>query len=170
MWSPILGQRIGDHLYPDFRGFKYIPSKISIEKRKDVWTNTKLSRRAGSRAVPYGVFKTKDEIERAYALKCTVPECCGSPLRTTECRPLRCSLCIAMPLSVCTCGAQTVNFQHSSRKSTPLAFGYGVCLSSQRIGDRLHRCHRASERPTAKEQGNHYQPCYHPNPAPFRLL
>ena len=32
MWSPILGQRIGDHLYPDFRGFKYIPSKISIEK------------------------------------------------------------------------------------------------------------------------------------------
>lgn len=45
---------------PNFRGFKYNPSEIPIEKRNDVWTNTKLSRRAGCRAVPYGVFKTKD--------------------------------------------------------------------------------------------------------------
>ena len=45
---------------PNFRGFKYNPSEIPIEKLNDVWTNTKLSRRAGCRAVPYGVFKTKD--------------------------------------------------------------------------------------------------------------
>ncbi len=42
---------------PDFRGIRYDISKLPVELRDKVWTNTKLHRRAGCRAVPYGVFK-----------------------------------------------------------------------------------------------------------------
>lgn len=42
---------------PDFRGIRYDHGKLSEEVRNQVWTNTKLHRRCGCRAVPYGVFK-----------------------------------------------------------------------------------------------------------------
>lgn len=45
---------------PDFRGIKYDISKLPTDIRNKVWTNTKLHRRAGCRAVPYGVFQTPD--------------------------------------------------------------------------------------------------------------
>ncbi len=40
-----------------FRGFRYDLAKIPDEVRNRVWTNTKLHRRSGCRAVPYGVYK-----------------------------------------------------------------------------------------------------------------
>jgi protein-disulfide isomerase len=42
---------------PDFRGIRYDYTTLPESVRNDVWTNTKLHRRAGCRAVPYGVFK-----------------------------------------------------------------------------------------------------------------
>lgn len=42
---------------PDFRGVRYDLSKLSDKVRNDVWTNTKLHRRCGCRAIPFGVFK-----------------------------------------------------------------------------------------------------------------
>ena len=40
------------------RGIHYgLVEKLPVEIRDKVWTNTKLHRRAGCRAVPYGVFK-----------------------------------------------------------------------------------------------------------------
>lgn len=42
---------------PEFRGIRYDLSKLPDDLRNKVWTNTKLHRRAGCRAVPYGVFK-----------------------------------------------------------------------------------------------------------------
>ncbi len=42
---------------PDFRGIRYDISKLPEDIRNKVWTNTKLHRRSGCRAVPYGVFK-----------------------------------------------------------------------------------------------------------------
>ena len=42
---------------PDFRGIRYDVSKLPEDLRNKVWTNTKLHRRSGCRAVPYGVFK-----------------------------------------------------------------------------------------------------------------
>ena len=42
----------------EFRGIHYgLVEKLPDEIRDKVWTNTKLHRRAGCRAVPYGVFK-----------------------------------------------------------------------------------------------------------------
>lgn len=42
----------------EFCGIHYGPvEKLPVEIRDKVWTNTKLHRRAGCRAVPYGVFK-----------------------------------------------------------------------------------------------------------------
>ena len=42
----------------EFRGIRYgLVEKLPVEIRDKVWTNTKLHRRAGCRAVPYGVFK-----------------------------------------------------------------------------------------------------------------
>ena len=42
----------------EFRGIRYgSVEKLPVEIRDKVWTNTKLHRRAGCRAVPYGVFK-----------------------------------------------------------------------------------------------------------------
>lgn len=41
----------------DFRGIRYDIAKIDPELRNKVWMNTKLHRRCGCRAVPYGVFK-----------------------------------------------------------------------------------------------------------------
>lgn len=42
---------------PDFRGFKYGDvNALPVEVRNKVWTNTKLHRRCGCRAVPFGVF------------------------------------------------------------------------------------------------------------------
>ena len=56
-WKKLLEQH--EHFRDaDFRGFKYIPMEIPMKSREDVWTNTKLARRAGCRAVPYGVYKT----------------------------------------------------------------------------------------------------------------
>lgn len=40
-----------------FRGFRYDITKLSDEVRNKVWMNTKLHRRSGCRAVPYGVYK-----------------------------------------------------------------------------------------------------------------
>lgn len=42
---------------PDFRGIRYDMSKLSDEVRNKVWTNTKLHRRSGCRAIPFGVYK-----------------------------------------------------------------------------------------------------------------
>ena len=42
---------------PEFRGIRYDLSKLPDDLRNKVWLNTKLHRRAGCRAVPYGVFK-----------------------------------------------------------------------------------------------------------------
>lgn len=42
---------------PDFRGIRYDVSKLDDKIRDKVWINTKLHRRCGCRAVPYGVFK-----------------------------------------------------------------------------------------------------------------
>ena len=42
---------------PEFRGIRYDLAKLPEDLRNKVWTNTKLHRRAGCRAVPYGVFK-----------------------------------------------------------------------------------------------------------------
>ena len=42
-----------------FRGFRYDLAKIPEDVRNKVWTNTKLHRRCGCRAVPYGVYQTK---------------------------------------------------------------------------------------------------------------
>ena len=42
---------------PGFRGIRYDLKKLPDELRNKVWTNTKLHRRSGCRAVPYGVFK-----------------------------------------------------------------------------------------------------------------
>ena len=42
---------------PEFRGIRYDLAKLPDDLRNKVWTNTKLHRRAGCRAVPYGVFK-----------------------------------------------------------------------------------------------------------------
>ena len=42
----------------DFRGLRYGKVEaLPVELRNKVWTNTKLHRRCGCRAVPYGVFK-----------------------------------------------------------------------------------------------------------------
>ena len=42
----------------EFRGIHYgLVEKLPVEIRDNVWTNTNLHRRAGCRAVPYGVFK-----------------------------------------------------------------------------------------------------------------
>lgn len=41
----------------DFRGIRYDIGKLDADLRNKVWTNTKLHRRCGCRAVPYGVFK-----------------------------------------------------------------------------------------------------------------
>ncbi len=41
----------------DFRGIRYDVAKLDPALRDKVWTNTKLHRRSGCRAVPYGVFK-----------------------------------------------------------------------------------------------------------------
>ena len=42
----------------EFRGIRYgLVEKLPVEVRDKVWTNTKLHRRCGCRAVPYGVFK-----------------------------------------------------------------------------------------------------------------
>lgn len=43
----------------DMRGIKYDIAKLDPKVRDSVWTNTKLHRRCGCRAVPYGVFKNK---------------------------------------------------------------------------------------------------------------
>ncbi len=40
----------------DFRGLRYDASKLSYELRNKVWINTKLHRRCGCRAIPYGVY------------------------------------------------------------------------------------------------------------------
>ena len=40
-----------------FRGFRYDITKIPEDVRNKVWTNTKLHRRCGCRAVPYGVYR-----------------------------------------------------------------------------------------------------------------
>ncbi len=42
---------------PDFRGLRYDITKIPDEQRNRVWINTKMARRCGCRAVPFGVFK-----------------------------------------------------------------------------------------------------------------
>lgn len=67
---------------PDFRGIHYDISKLPDDVRNKVWTNTKLHRRSGCRAVPYGVFKnsngeyipfdenlTTDELRKVFELK-----------------------------------------------------------------------------------------------------
>jgi hypothetical protein len=42
----------------EFRGLRYGPvDRLPEELRTKVWTNTKLHRRCGCRAVPYGVYK-----------------------------------------------------------------------------------------------------------------
>lgn len=41
----------------DFRGIRYDINKLDPDIRNKVWLNTKLHRRCGCRAVPYGVFK-----------------------------------------------------------------------------------------------------------------
>lgn len=41
----------------DFRGVKYDITKLDPNVRNKVWANTKLHRRSGCRAVPYGVYK-----------------------------------------------------------------------------------------------------------------
>ncbi len=42
----------------EFQGIRYgLVEKLPVEVRDKVWTNTKLHRRSGCRAVPYGVFK-----------------------------------------------------------------------------------------------------------------
>lgn len=46
-----------EHFRDEFRGIRYDLAKLPEELRNKVWTNTKLHRRAGCRAVPYGVFK-----------------------------------------------------------------------------------------------------------------
>ena len=43
---------------PDFRGLRYGDvNAMPADLRNKVWTNTKIHRRTGCRAVPYGVFK-----------------------------------------------------------------------------------------------------------------
>ena len=42
---------------PDFRGIRYDITTLPMDVRQKVWTNTKLHRRSGCRAVPYGVYK-----------------------------------------------------------------------------------------------------------------
>lgn len=41
---------------PDFRGLRYDNANLPYDVRNDVWINTKLHRRSGCRAVPYGVY------------------------------------------------------------------------------------------------------------------
>lgn len=43
-----------------FRGFRYDLAKIPEDVRNKVWTNTKLARRSGCRAVPFGVYKNPE--------------------------------------------------------------------------------------------------------------
>lgn len=40
----------------DFRGLRYEGVNLPFELRNKVWTNTKLHRRSGCRAAPYGVY------------------------------------------------------------------------------------------------------------------
>ena len=40
----------------DFRGLRYEGADLPYELRNKVWINTKLHRRSGCRAVPYGVY------------------------------------------------------------------------------------------------------------------
>lgn len=67
---------------PDFRGIRYDISKLPEELRNKVWNNTKIHRRVGCRAVPYGVFKnstgeyvpfdenlTTDELAKLFEIK-----------------------------------------------------------------------------------------------------
>lgn len=67
----------------DFPGIRYpAVETLPVDVRDKVWTNTKLHRRAGCRAVPYGVFKnskgeyvpfderlTAEELEKLFELK-----------------------------------------------------------------------------------------------------
>ena len=46
-----------EHFRDAFRGIRYDLASLPEELRNKVWTNTKLHRRSGCRAVPYGVFK-----------------------------------------------------------------------------------------------------------------
>lgn len=46
-----------EHFRDAFRGIHYDLAKLPEDLRNKVWTNTKLHRRAGCRAVPFGVFK-----------------------------------------------------------------------------------------------------------------
>lgn len=51
-------QQQHDHFRdPDFRGIRYDITTLPMDVRQKVWTNTKLHRRSGCRAVPYGVYK-----------------------------------------------------------------------------------------------------------------
>lgn len=67
---------------PDFRGIRYDISKLPEDLRNKVWINTKIHRRVGCRAVPYGVFKnskgeyvpfdenlTTDELAKLFEIK-----------------------------------------------------------------------------------------------------
>ncbi len=47
---------------PDFRGIRYGKVEdLPVELRAKVWMNTKLHRRCGCRAVPFGVYKNSKE-------------------------------------------------------------------------------------------------------------
>ena len=59
----------------EFRGIHYGPvEKLTVEIRDKVWSNTKLHRRAGCRAVPYGVFKNSKGQYLTFAERFTIEE------------------------------------------------------------------------------------------------
>ena len=66
----------------EFRGIRYDTAKIPVKCREQVWVNTKLHRRCGCRAVPFGVFRnakgeyvpldenlTREELETVFGVK-----------------------------------------------------------------------------------------------------
>ncbi|MCD8339097.1 MAG: thioredoxin family protein [Burkholderiales bacterium] len=58
----------------DMRGIHYDVSKLPVDVRDKVWTNTKLHRRAGCRSVPYGVFKNSKGEYVPFDENLTTPE------------------------------------------------------------------------------------------------
>ncbi|MCF0253425.1 MAG: Tat pathway signal protein [Duodenibacillus sp.] len=58
----------------DFRGIRYDVSKLPEAVRDKVWTNTKLHRRCGCRAVPYGVYKSSQGEYRPFDENLTTEE------------------------------------------------------------------------------------------------
>ena len=59
----------------EFRGIHYgRVEDLPVDVRDKVWTNTKLHRRAGCRAVPYGVFKNSKDDYLPFDERLTVEE------------------------------------------------------------------------------------------------